>query len=172
MADSSKCWKHDHPGRAVHRSSAWGMKSVAGECAICAKHRGEGPLQGELIGRTERFWVYHAAAKEDGQAALGHLFIESNRHAPYLGDLTDAEAAELGALRSRLAAALREQLDAEFVFAAVIGRGHAHFHEHLLARHRGTPDEVPWDESDEAAPRATPDEVRELASRLRTAVGA
>jgi diadenosine tetraphosphate (Ap4A) HIT family hydrolase len=146
------------------------MKSVAGECAICAKHRGEGPLRGELVGRSERFWVYHDGPGEDGLAALGRLYLESDRHAPYLTDLTDAEASELGRLRTRLAAALRTELDAEFVFAAVIGRGHAHFHEHLVTRHRGTPDDVPWDASDDAAPRATPDQLRDLAARLRAAV--
>jgi diadenosine tetraphosphate (Ap4A) HIT family hydrolase len=140
------------------------------DCAICAKHRGEGPLTGELIGRTERFWVYHDGPGEDDRASLGHLYLESERHAPYLADLTDAEAAELGQLRTRLAAALRDQLDADFVFAAVIGRGQAHFHEHLVTRHRGTPDSVPWDESDDAAPRATLDEISDLGDRLRRAV--
>jgi ATP adenylyltransferase len=141
-------------------------------CEICAKHRGEGPLKGELIGRTEWFWVYHAPPEDDGRAALGHLLIESDRHAPYLADLTDAEAATLGLLRTSLARGLRAALEAEFVFAAVIGRGHAHFHEHLLARQRGTPDEIPWDRSDEAAPRADAEGMRELAHRLHAYVGA
>jgi diadenosine tetraphosphate (Ap4A) HIT family hydrolase len=140
------------------------------ECPVCAKHRGEGPLKGELIARTERFWVYHDGPGDDGRASLGHLYIESDRHAPYLADLTDAEAAELGRLRTRLAAALRAELDADFVFAAVIGRGQAHFHEHLVTRHRGTPESVRWDASDDAAPRATPDEIRDLADRLRPSI--
>jgi diadenosine tetraphosphate (Ap4A) HIT family hydrolase len=143
---------------------------LGGDCRVCAKHRGEGPLRGELVGRTERFWVYHDGLADDGRASLGHLYLESDRHAPYLADLTDAEAAELGPLRTRLAAALRAELDADFVFAAVLGRGEAHFHEHLLTRHRGTPDEVPWYDSDEAAPRATADEVRDLVLRLRPAL--
>lgn len=144
---------------------------MGGDCRVCAKHRGEGLLRGELIGRTEGFWVYHDGPADDGRAALGHLYIESGRHVPYLADLTDAEAAELGPLRSRLAAALRAELDADFVFAAVIGRGEPHFHEHLVTRHRGTPDEVPWYDSDDAAPRATADEVHALATRLHLALG-
>jgi hypothetical protein len=39
-----------------------------------------------------------------------------------------------------------------------------------VTRHRGTPDEVPWYDSDEAAPRATADEVRDLVLRLRPAL--
>ena len=140
-------------------------------CDICAKHQGRGPLRGELVGRTDLFWVYHAPADDHGLAQLGHLFIESDRHAPYLADLSLHESAGLGRLRSRLAAGLRRELDAEFVFAAVIGRGMAHFHEHLVTRHRGTPEEVPWHSSDDAAPRVDADAVRDLARRLLPDVG-
>ena len=139
-------------------------------CEICRKHRGDGPLKGQLVARLEGFWVYHAPPGEDGLAPLGYLYVESDRHAPYLADLTAEEAAAVGRLRSQLAAALREALDPEFVFAAVIGRGVAHFHEHLFARHRGTSADVPWDASDEAAPRAERGQVAELVDRLRSAL--
>jgi ATP adenylyltransferase len=142
------------------------------DCQICAKHVGEGPLKGELVGRWDGFWVYHAPPGDDGHAPLGYLFIETDRHAPYLADLTDDEAAALGRLRARLASALREALEAEFVFSAVIGTGVPHFHEHLLARHRGTPADVPWHASDEAAPRATESEVARLAVNLAARVNA
>ena len=142
------------------------------DCPICAKHRGEGPLGGELVGRWGDFWVYHAPPGEDGMAALGYLFIESDRHAPHLEDLTDEEAAALGRLRSRLARALARELDAENVFSAVIGRGVPHFHEHLLVRHPGTAKDVPWHESDDAAPRAAADAVAHLARRIAVHVDA
>jgi ATP adenylyltransferase len=136
------------------------------DCPICAKHRGEGPLGGELVGRWDRFWVYHAPPDEHGLASLGYLFIETDRHVPYLADLSPDEAAALGRLRTRLAYALRKATDAEFVLAAVIGLGVAHFHEHLLARFRGTPADVPWHASDDAAPRADQAAIIELAHRL------
>lgn len=139
-------------------------------CDLCRKHRREGTQQGELIGIVDGFWVYHSPPDETGLASLGYLYLESDRHAPYLADLTDEEAAALGRLRARLAAALREAFDPEFVFAAVIGRGIAHFHEHLFVRHRGTAPDVPWDRSDEAAPRADQARVDELVRRLRAAV--
>jgi diadenosine tetraphosphate (Ap4A) HIT family hydrolase len=140
---------------------------VGSDCQICAKHRGEGPLGGELVAHFEGLSIYHAPPGEDGLASLGHLFVESDRHAPYLDDLTDVEAAALGRLRTRLAHALRAELAAEHVFAAVIGRGTAHFHEHLLVRHPGTPTDVPWHQSDEAAPRVDGTAVADLAGRLR-----
>lgn len=140
-------------------------------CQICAKHRGEGPLKGALVGRWAGFWVYHFPPGDDGLAPLGYVFIEADRHAPYLADLTDEEAAALGRLRTRLAHALREALDAEHVFAAVVGRGVPHFHEHLFARHRGTPADVPWHKSDEHAPRVDATTVSELAGRLVELLG-
>ncbi|TAK00619.1 MAG: histidine triad (HIT) protein [Chloroflexota bacterium] len=110
--------------------------------------------------------MYHAGPGEDGLAPLGYLFIESDRHAPYLDDLTDVEAAALGRLRTRLAGALRAELDAEHVFAAVIGRGIAHFHEHVVTRHPGAPADVPWHQSDDVAPRADEAAIADLARRL------
>jgi ATP adenylyltransferase len=136
------------------------------DCVICAKHRGEGPLKGQLVGRRDGFWVYHGQPGDDGRAALGHLVIETDRHAPYLADLTDTEAAALGRLRSHLALALRDELGVPFVFAAVIGTGIAHFHEHLLPRHPGVPPEVPWHRSDEAGPQVDANAVAQLARRL------
>jgi ATP adenylyltransferase len=136
------------------------------DCVICAKHHGEGPLKGELVGRRGQFWLYHAPPGDDGKAALGWLFIESERHASYLADLTDDEAAELGRLRTALARALREATGAEFVLTFVLGLGVAHFHEHLVARHRDAPSNVPWHASDELLPRADDQEVAELSRRL------
>jgi diadenosine tetraphosphate (Ap4A) HIT family hydrolase len=139
---------------------------MSGDCQICAKHRGEGPLSGELVARLDGFWIYHAPAGDDGLASLGHLIVEIDRHAAYIDDLTADEAAALGRLRTRLARALRAELDAEHVFAAVIGRGIAHVHEHVLVRHAGTAADVPWHRSDEAAPRVDHEAVVGLARRL------
>jgi ATP adenylyltransferase len=136
------------------------------ECVICAKHRGEGPMKAELVGRYHGFWVYHAQPGDDGRAALGHLVMETDRHVPYLADLTDADAAALGPLRSRLARALRDELGVPYVFAAVIGTAIPHFHEHLLPHHPGIPPDVPWHQSDDAGPQADAGTVSELARRL------
>lgn len=147
-------------------------KPVTGEfCEICRAHRGAGHGAAQLVAVADGFWVYHAPPDDSGFASLGYLYVESDRHAPSLADLTDEEAAALGRLRTRLAAALRESLDPEFVFAAVIGRRVAHFHEHVFCRHRGTPPDVTWDASDEAAPRADAERVAALVGELREALG-
>jgi ATP adenylyltransferase len=146
-------------------------QAQASDCAICAKHRGEGPIKSQLIGRYDEFWVYHGQPGADGRAAFGHLVIESDRHAPYLADLTDAEAASLGRLRSRVARALQDELEVPFVFTAVIGRRIEHFHEHLLPRHPSVAPEVPWHQSDEAGPQAEAEAVAELANRLANRLG-
>ena len=137
------------------------------DCVICAKHRGEGPLGGVLVTRLDGFWLWHAPAGEDGHAALGHLIIESDRHLPYLADLNDQEAADLGRIRTAAARALRVELQPELVFAAVIGQRVPHFHEHLICRFPGTPDDVPWHASDDAAPHVDAAFVADLATRLR-----
>jgi ATP adenylyltransferase len=141
-------------------------------CDICRKHSSGDGSAGQLVARPAGFWVFHAPPGADGRAPLGYLYIETDRHAPYLADLTQEEAAALGRIRSVLAAALRDAFDPEFVFAAVIGRSIAHFHEHLFVRHRGTGAEVTWDASDEAAPRADEAQVAELVDRLRSALTA
>jgi ATP adenylyltransferase len=145
---------------------------VSDECVICLKHRGEGPLTGQFIARIDGFRVYHAKTDDEGLSPLGWVFIESERHVAYIWDLTDDEAASLGRLRTRLAGALRNELNAEVIITLVIGMGVAHFHEHLLPRLRDAPSELPWHQSDEALPKAGPDEVAALADRLRRSLAA
>lgn len=70
--------------------------------------------------------------------------MESRRHVPYLDQLSDAEAAAVGWAVARLARGLRAELDVEFIHTFVSGRGVAHFHQHVFARHAGTPEDHPW----------------------------
>ncbi|HZM84218.1 MAG TPA: HIT domain-containing protein [Candidatus Limnocylindrales bacterium] len=139
------------------------------DCLICAKHRGEGPLVGPMVFEDEHCLVFHKPTGEDGTAFLGHLFVETRRHVPYLADLTDAEAASVGRAAARAARGLRAELHADSVFSAIVGKGVAHFHQHVFARHPGTPAEYGWMESDEwpQAPRGTATDVVSLCDRLR-----
>jgi diadenosine tetraphosphate (Ap4A) HIT family hydrolase len=124
-------------------------------------------LSGQLIAHADGFLIYHAMTDEEGRSPLGYLFIESERHTPYLWDLIDDEAQNLGRLQTRLARALRDEPGAEFVITLVLGLGIAHFHQHLLPRMPGTARNLPWDKSDEVLPRAGPDEVAAFAKRLK-----
>lgn len=140
------------------------------DCAICQKHQGTGPLKGSLVGRTHQFWIWHAPPESDGRTRLGHLIVESDRHVPYLADLTADEAADLGRLRTRVSSALRTALNAEFVMAAVIGMGVAHFHEHIYARPARQPDEVGWYDSDQLLELVDDDALKRLSYQLVSAL--
>jgi diadenosine tetraphosphate (Ap4A) HIT family hydrolase len=140
---------------------------MSGDCDICAKHRGEGRLAGgHLVWEDAHFRVYHMAPGDDGAAPLGRMYIEAQRHVPYLADLSDEESESLGLLRTRLARALREEAGVSFTFAAVVGMGVPHFHEHLIPRYPETTRDIAWDRSDEAAPRANAAEVADPARRI------
>lgn len=137
-------------------------------CPICAKHRGEGPLGGPLVWAGEQVVVYHRPLGEDGTTVLGHLFVETARHVPYVDELTEPEAAAVGIAVSRSARSLRAELAAAHVFSAVIGTGVAHFHQHVFARHPGTPGTHSWMDSHDwpGAPRGGEAELADLCQRL------
>ena len=99
--------------------------------------------------------------------SLGYVFIETTRHVAYVHQLADAEAAAVGRIRTRVAAALAAELPVDYVFAMVAGTGVAHFHEHVFVRHVGTPTDLPWGEPWSDAPTGDIDVlVRKLAARL------
>lgn len=141
-------------------------------CLICDKHRGVGPLASAPQVWRDDLVVVTPVVRDPG--FLGHLVVETVRHAPYLDDLTDAEVTAVGRAVRTGAAALRAELDLEHVFSAVVGRGVAHFHQHLIPRYRGTPESVAWHASDEweGAPLGGPTETAALVARLRPYFGA
>ncbi|SDI32055.1 Diadenosine tetraphosphate (Ap4A) hydrolase [Actinokineospora alba] len=141
---------------------------MAEGCLICAKHRGEGPLVGHRVWADEHVIVSHRPVGDDGTTVLGYLFVESRRHAPSLDALTEVEAGAVARAAWRAARGLRAELDPEFVFSAIVGRAVAHFHQHLFARYRGTPEPYPWMESAQwpGAKRGGVGEVAELCVRL------
>jgi ATP adenylyltransferase len=138
------------------------------DCPICAKHRGEGPLGVAEVWRDDLVVVSHLPAR-DGPVHLGHLFVETVRHVPYVDHLTEREAEAVGRTVRTTAIALRAELDPEHVFSAVIGSGVAHFHQHVFVRYRGTPQDTTWLDSTgwAGAPRGDVAAVEELCARLR-----
>lgn len=137
-------------------------------CEICAAQRGEGPLVAPLVWQDELVFVRHAAASDEPMVVLGHVVVETRRHAAYLHGLDDAEAQAVGRAVHRAAVGLRAELDVEFVHAAVINQRMEHFHQHVFVRHRGTPAEFGWSRADEwpDAPQGDAGEVASLCSRL------
>jgi histidine triad (HIT) family protein len=146
-----------------------------GDCFICRKHRGEIAVAGGFIVDDRLLAASHLWATPEGvpeDVYLGHVFVETKRHAPSLADLTAEEAQAVGLLALRLSAAMKETLGADYVFAAVIGTGVPHFHLHLLARDPQTPPDVRWHEVDEweGAPRGDHDDIAALTARLAAAL--
>lgn len=136
-------------------------------CLICAGQRGEGPAVAPVVWCDDLVWVKHVVDRP-APLTLGHLVVETSRHAPYVDSLTDQEAAALGLARRRAAAALRAELEIEAVHAFVSNRTLEHFHEHVLVRHPGTPADVPWHQVAGApyAGRGGLDDVQKLCRRL------
>jgi histidine triad (HIT) family protein len=115
--------------------------TLADDCFVCRKHRGQEPVPGGPIYQDDLLFVSHIAPPPGGEAYLGWCFVEPRRHVPGLADLTDEEAAALGRLVARLSRALQTELDAEHVYAFVLGDAVPHLHVHVVARHRGAPRE-------------------------------
>jgi len=139
------------------------------DCFVCRKHRGEEPVPGGAIYEDDLVYASHKAPPPDGRAYLGWCFVEPCRHASGLADLTDAEAQAIGWLVARLSRALKAELNAEHVYAFVIGDRVPHLHVHLIPRHPGAPREywgVRVDEWPEA-PQGNEAEIAALVARLR-----
>jgi len=142
------------------------------DCFVCRKHRGEEPVPGGPIYEDDLVYASHKAMPPDGCAYLGWCFVEPRRHAPGLADLTDAEAQAIGWLVARLSRAIKAELNAEHVYAFVIGDRVSHLHVHLIPRHPGTPPEywgVRVDEWPEA-PKGDEMEIAALVVRLRARI--
>jgi histidine triad (HIT) family protein len=152
----------------------------AAVCFVCRKHRERGLLlPGGPVAEDKLIVVSHVVTPDqlgrDGTVAyLGHLIVEPRRHAPGLGDLTDAEAAALGLWCTRASRALRDAAGAEHVYAAVFGNAVPHLHVHLLPRFPATPREYWGLQVDEwpGARRGDASEIAALVRELRAYLGA
>ena len=145
-------------------------------CFICDKHEDMDAVPGGVIADDGHVVVSHLPLVTPQGAAesvyLGRLVVEPRRHVEELGDLTGDQAASLGQMAARAAAALRSAAGAEHVYAAVISDVVKHLHLHLLPRYPGTPREYWWVRLDEwpDAPMGGAAEVSALAGRLRQAI--
>ncbi len=138
-------------------------------CFVCRKHQGEEVVPGGPIYQDDLVYASHAAPLEGDQAYLGWCLVEPRRHAPGLADLTDEEARAVGLLVARLSRALKAELQAEHVYAFVLGHHVDHLHVHLVARHPGTPREYWGGRVDEwpDAPKGDEAQIAALVARLR-----
>lgn len=143
------------------------------DCFVCRKHRGIEPSLHGLVDpvyEDELVFLSHAQPWAEAPTQYrGYLFLETRRHAPGLGDLTDDEARAIGLWSKRAAEALVAVAGVEHVYSFIQGDGVPHLHVHLIGRYPGTPREhwgfeVPdWP----AAPRGDMDDIAILSRRLR-----
>jgi diadenosine tetraphosphate (Ap4A) HIT family hydrolase len=143
-------------------------------CLVCGKHRGEIELAGGAIHETDLIFASHAQLwRGETDHYLGHLFVETKRHVPELGGLTDDEAQAVGLWTSRLARALMHTEGAEHVYSFVIGDGVPHVHVHVIGRYPGAPRDYWGPKVDEwpGAPRGGAPEIAQVADRIRAYLG-
>ena len=96
-------------------------------CLACDLSDGRRHLPGGLIHRTTHWLVEHAV----GALPAGTLIVKPERHVLHVGDLTDAEAAELGPLIRDASRVAAELVDADQVYNCLwshAGRTPVHIH--------------------------------------------
>jgi histidine triad (HIT) family protein len=139
-------------------------------CFICAKHRGDIAVPGGPIYQDELVYVGHRAPPGGGSNTyLGYVMVETRRHASGLSELTRPEARAVGEWVAQIARALTAVVQAEHVYAFVLGDHVPHFHEHVVARYASAPREFWGMRADEwpAAPRGDAQAVTSVCERLR-----
>ena len=139
------------------------------DCFVCRKHCGQEAVPGGPIYADDLVYVSHNAPPPGDRVYLGWCFVEPRRHAPGLADLTQAEAQAVGWQVARLSRALKAELNAEHVYAFVLGHHVPHLHVHVIARHPGAPREYWGFKVDEwpDAPHGDASEIAALVARLR-----
>lgn len=139
-----------------------------GDCLFCNIQRGQIPAVGGPLYEDDLVYAHHFYA-ENKSNYLGHLIVETKRHAPEFADLTHTEAQAVGLLITRLSSALKACTGAEKVYAEFYGEVTPHLHVHLMARYPNTPQKyLRWNVSDwPDAPRGGVDEIVSLCQRLR-----
>jgi len=133
-------------------------------CTACDLLAGRRGVPGGLVWRGGGL-ALHAL---DGPCPIpGWLVLTAERHCRALHDLDAEAAAQLGPVAQRVAAAQREVLGAEHVYAFAIGDVLHHFHLHLVPRYADTPQRLRGRGAFDATPADAVDaEALAVAARL------
>ena len=140
------------------------------DCIVCRKQQGPETLWGGVIYEDELVYISHAQLfGEETDHYLGHIMIETKRHTPGLGDLTQEESEAIGYYTSLIAKALVQTEGAEHVYSFVLGHHVPHLHVHVIARYPGAPREYWGTRVDDwpDAPRGRETEIQQVAQRIR-----
>jgi histidine triad (HIT) family protein len=141
-------------------------------CIFCERLVAAGSLASRLIYEDGHFHVSHQLA-ERGSTYLGLARLQTKRHVRDLSDLNVEEARALGPLLSRVSRAVESCTGAAWTYCYSFLEGSRHLHILITARYPNVPKEyVRLDIGNwPAAPQGGPQEVADLAQRLRAAMG-
>ena len=146
---------------------------MADDCGTCKANRGDPPAPGGTIYDDGHWRVDHILRPIP---LLGWLIVKPLRHVTSVADLNADEAARLGPLLQRAAAALTAELASTKVYAANFaeGEGFAHIHFPVVPRSATHPAEFRgpkvfglWTKAQEQGDLAPLADVETLADRLR-----
>lgn len=98
------------------------------DCYACRLIEGTEPLPGGRIYATENWVVEHCT----GPLGVGSLIVKPFRHCLHIGDLTAAEAREIGPLLQQVSQAIQTLTQADQVYVCLWSHarwqaGHIHF---------------------------------------------
>lgn len=133
-------WRSDYITGATARERSTGVSHDAVACVFCRLvASGEPSVDNLVVWRGESAFVVLNAYPY----ASGHLLVVPLRHVPALGELTEAESAELWSATRRAVTALESAYDPDGLnMGANLGRAAgagipAHVHLHVLPRWSG-----------------------------------
>lgn len=111
------------------------------ECGTCRANRGQLPSPGGAIFDDGLWRIEHAI---EPLPMIGWLVVKPIRHVTLLSDLAGSEAAALGPLLQRTAAALHEVMKPAKVYSVLFAEqeGFSHIHFHLIPRAADLPVDV------------------------------
>jgi diadenosine tetraphosphate (Ap4A) HIT family hydrolase len=108
------------------------------DCLACDLTSGEAELPGGLIFETPGWRVEHCV----GSLGVGTLVVKPKRHVTVLAELTETEAAQMGPLLWRTAAAVHELAEAGQVYVCLWSHGPVHIHYVVQPEPRQAADEI------------------------------
>ncbi|MFT3862728.1 MAG: hypothetical protein QM729_00520 [Solirubrobacterales bacterium] len=139
-------------------------------CLSCELLDGRRPCPGGTIAETEGWAVQHCV----GPLGVGTLIVKPKRHVLHVADLDEDEAAELGPLLRRAAAAVTEVFDPHQVYVCLWSHaenvpGHIHWVVQPVAASEDPARRGPHLQAAmfDAGEPPDPTEVEEAAARLR-----
>jgi len=102
------------------------------DCAFCAFIQTHAK-EAQKVYEDEKVYAF----LDDYPLAEGHTLIILKAHHSDLSSVSPADAARLGEIVARLSKALKQAVNAEYIYVASLGEQVRHVHYHLIPRYNG-----------------------------------